>query len=400
MKKTNQSSSQMKVYLDNGATTKTAEEVVKEMNIYFQTKYGNASSLHSFGQEANEALENSRKIIAEKINALPEEIIFTSGGTESDNFAVKGIAYANKNKGNHIITSKFEHPAVLNMCKELEKEGFTVTYLNVSKEGIVDIDQLKAEIRKKAGKTILVTIMHANNEIGTIQPIKEIGEICKLNKIAFHTDAVQSFTKAKIDVQEMNIDLLSLSAHKLHGPKGVGALYIKKGTEIKKQAIGGHHEFNLRAGTENISGIVGFAKAASLVNDEEIKNMTGLRNYLIDNLLKIPNTQLNGSREKRLCNNVNIAFNFVEGESLLLYLNQNGIAVSTGSACSSKSLEPSHVLLSLGLKHEICHGSIRFSLSKYTTKKELDYTIKNVKAAVEKLRALSPLNEKVKYTAK
>jgi cysteine desulfurase len=399
-RKTETKNKSMNVYLDNGGTTKVDDEVTKDMLVYFKTKYGNASSLHEFGTEANIALQVARKTIADKINALPEEIIFTSGGTEADNLAIKGVAYANKKKGNIIITSQFEHPAVLNMCKELEKEGFKIIYLNVSREGFVDFNQLKNEIKKYGRKIILVSIMHANNEIGTIQPIKEIGEYCRQNNILFHTDAVQSFTKTKIDVQEMKIDLLSLSAHKIHGPKGVGALYLRKGTELQKQSFGGHHEFNLRAGTENIPGIVGFAKAANIANEENIKKMTNLRNYLIDSLLKLPNTQLNGSKENRLCNNANIAFNFVEGESLLLYLNQGGIAVSTGSACSSKSLEPSHVLLSIGLKHETAHGCIRFTLSKYTTKEEIDYTLKKVRVAVEKLRKLSPLNENVKYTAK
>ncbi len=380
----------MKVYLDNGATTMVAKEVLNVMQPYFTKRYGNASSLHSFGQEAQHALDKARETIAKLINAEPEEVIFTSGGTESDNLAIKGIAYANKDKGNHIITTNFEHHAVEEACKSLEKEGFNVTWLDVTKEGFVKPEDVKKAITRQ---TIMVSVMHANNEIGTIQPIAEIGKICSEKRVYFHTDAVQSLTKTPIDVKKMHIDLASFSSHKIHGPKGVGALYIKKGTKIKPQALGGPHEFKKRAGTENIPGIVGFARAATLVTKQDINKMYKLRDYLIEGLLKIPNTQLNGSRQNRLCNNVNIVFNFVEGEAMLLHLNMRGIAVSTGSACSSHDLKPSHVLLAIGLRPEVAHGSIRFTLSKYTTKQEIDYTIKNVKEVVEQLRKMSPLKK-------
>lgn len=379
----------MKVYLDNGATTMVAKEVLEEMLPYFTEKYGNASSLHKFGQEAKKALENSRKAIAKKINALPEEIIFTSGGTESINLAIKGIAYANQERGNHIITSKIEHPAVLKTCRELENNRFKVTYLNVDKEGLVKLDELKKAI---TSKTILVTIMHANNEIGTIQQIEEIGKICKEKNIFFHTDAVQSFSKVQIDVKKMNINLASFSSHKIHGPKGVGALYIKKGVKIKKQKYGGHQEFGLNAGTENIAGIVGFAKAATLMTEKDIKRMEKLRDNFINAVEKsIKDVKLNGSRKQRLCNNISFSFKFIEGESLLTHLDFEGIAVSTGSACASGSLEPSHVLLAIGLKHEIAHGTIRFTISKYTAEKEIEYTVAKLKKIVEKLRGISPL---------
>lgn len=381
----------MRAYLDNGATTKTDEEAAKAINECFAKNYGNASSLHEFGREAKEILESAREVIAEKINAEPSEIIFTSGGTESDNLAIQETAYPNRDKGNHIITTKIEHPAVLETCKFLEKEGFKVTYLDVDEDGLIDLEQLKKEINEK---TILVSVMHANNEIGTIQPIEEIGKICREKRIYFHTDAVQSFTKTQIDVKKQNIDLASFSGHKVHGPKGVGALYIRKGTKIHSLMHGGHQESGKRAGTENVPGAAGFAKAVELSNKDDIKRMQELRDRLIENLLEIPDTILNGSREKRLCNNVNISFSFVEGESLLMKLDDKGIAVSTGSACSSQSLEPSHVLLAIGLKHEIAHGSIRFTLSKYTTQKEIDYVVKAVKKAVNELRAVSPLVKK------
>ena len=378
----------MKVYLDNSATTKTDPEVVEAMLPYFTDKYGNASSLHSFGREARKDLEKAREVIAKKINAEPEEIIFTSGGSESDNLAIKGIAYANKDKGNHIITSKIEHHAVLETCERLEKEGFNVTYVGVDKEGIIGLDELKKAI---TDKTILITIMHANNEIGTIQPIEEIGKIARENNIYFHSDAVQSLTKVPIDVKKSDIDLMSFSAHKIHGPKGIGALYVKKGTKIDKQIDGGSHEFKLRAGTENVSGAVGFAKAVEIAKEEDIKYMSKLRDKLAKGLLKIPDTIYNGSKIKRLCNNANIIFKFIEGESMLLHLDMEGIAVSTGSACSSQSLEPSHVLTAIGLHKAVAHGSIRFSLSKYNTEEEVDHVLENVPGIVKKLREISPL---------
>jgi len=386
-----QGAKKMNIYMDNSATTKTDKEVVKAMLPYFSEKYGNASSLHQFGRDAKEALENARSIIAKKINAEPEEIIFTSGGSESDNLAIKGVAYANRNKGNHIITSSIEHHAVLETCKELEKEGFTVSYIGVDKDGIVDLDGLKKAI---ADKTILITIMHANNEIGTIEPIEEIGRIAKEKGIYFHSDAVQSFTKVPIDVKKINIDLMSFSAHKIHGPKGIGVLYIKKGAKIKRLIDGGSHEFKKRAGTENVPGAVGFAKSVEIAKAEDIVNMAKLRDKLIEGLLRIPNSQLNGPKgSKRLCNNVNIIFNFIEGESMLLHLDMKGVAVSTGSACSSQSLEPSHVLTAIGLKKAVAHGSLRFSLSKYNAEKEIDYVLKVVPKIVEDLRKISPLTK-------
>ncbi len=378
----------MKVYLDNGATTMVDKKVVDSMLPFYVDKFGNASSLHQFGVEANEVLSDARKIIANKINAYPEEIVFTGCGSESDNLAIKGIAYSNKEK-NHIITSLIEHPAVLETCKALEKQGFEVTYLEVDKGGFIDLNELKKSIN---GRTCLVSIIHANNEIGTIQDIKKIGDICKEKKVYFHTDAVQSFTKIDIDVRKINVDLISFSGHKIHGPKGVGALYVKKGVEIKKLIHGGHQEFDLRAGTENIPGVVGFAEAVELCNKEHIVYMAKLRDKLINGLLKIKDTQLNGTTgNKRLCNNVNIIFRYIEGESLLLRLDMNGIAVSTGSACSSQDLRPSHVLTAIGLRPDVAHGSIRFTLSRFTTEKEIDYVLKIIPKLVEELRQFSPL---------
>lgn len=378
----------MKVYLDNGATTRVADKVLEEMKPYFIEKYGNASSLHSLGEEAKEALEKSREIIASEINAAPGEIIFTSGGTESDNLAIRGIALANKERGNHIITTRIEHHAIEMTCMVLKKEGFEITFLDVDKEGFVNPESVRKAI---TDKTILVSIVHANNEIGTIQPMEEIGKICAENNVYFHTDAVQSFTKVPIDVKKMNLDLASFSAHKIHGPKGIGALYIKKGTSIAPQEHGGVHEFKKRAGTENISGIIGFAKAATLITDEDINRMAKLRDKLMNGLLEMSDTQLNGPKKERLCNNVNIAFNFVEGEAVLIHLDMHGIAVSTGSACSSHDLKASHVLTAIGLRADIAHGSIRFTLSRYTTEKEIDYTIDKVKEVIQMLRDMSPL---------
>ena len=382
----------MKVYLDHGATTPVDKEVVKAMLPYYTKDFGNASSLHQFGQKAKEALENARDVIAKKLNAEPKEIIFTGSGSESDNLAIKGVAYANKDRGNHIITSKIEHPAILETCKSLEKEGFNVTYLGVDKEGFVNLEELKKSI---TNKTILVSIMHANNEIGTIEPIEEIGRICKEKKVYFHTDAVQSFTKVPIDVKKIDVDLVSISAHKIHGPKGIGALFIKKGTKIQKIIYGGHHENDKRAGTENIPGIVGFAKAVELTNEEHITYMTKLRDKLIASFEKVPNSQLNGPKgNKKLCNNVNFSFHFIEGESALLRLDMKGIAVSTGSACSSQSLTPSHVLTAIGLRPEIAHGSLRLTLGRENTEKEIDYVLKVLPKIVEGLRRISPLAPK------
>ncbi len=379
----------MRVYLDNGATTRTAPEVVKAMEPYFTEMYGNANSLHSFGEEARSAVDKSRSCIAEFIKAAADDIIFTSGGTESDNIAIQGVATALRDRGNHIITSKIEHPAVLETCRALEKQGYKVTYLDVDRYGFVDLQQLEESITKQ---TILVTIMFANNEIGTIQPVARIGEICHKHNVYFHTDAVQALGKLPIDVKKLKIDMLSASAHKLHGPKGIGFLYKRKGVKLKPIIYGGGHEFGLRSGTTNTTGIVGFAKALQLC--EQPSRMTELRDKLIKELLKIPDTILNGHPTERLPNNVNVTFKFIEGESLLLMLDRYGIAVSTGSACSSHKLEPSHVLLAIGLKPEEAHGSLRITLSRYTTEEEIDYFIDKVKKVVNELRELSPFKSK------
>ena len=377
------------IYFDNAASTKVDENVLKAMTPYFSKDYANASSIHEMGQIAKEALDKSRKIIADSINASAEEIIFTSGGTESNNFAIKSTAFSNKNK-NHIITSKVEHDCVLNSCKWLESQGYKITYLGVDKFGQVNPDDVKNAI---TAKTCLVTIMHANNEVGTINDIAKIGKICMDKKVYFHSDACQSFTKVPIDVKKMNLDLLTINAHKIHGPKGVGALYIKKGIKINAWQSGGSHEFNLRAGTENVSGIMGFAKAVELADKKNVEYVAKLRDYAISKIIEtIPDVKLNGSTGKdRLCNNVNFSFIGIEGESILLMLSQKGIMVSTGSACSSRSLEASHVLLAMGLKHELAHGSIRFSFSKDNTIKEIDYLLKELVPVIEKLRAMSPL---------
>lgn len=382
------------IYLDNGATTKVDDEVLKEMIPYFNENYGNASSLHTLGVNGYESIKKARELIAKTINAESDEIIFTSGGTESNNLAIKGIAYSNKHKGNHIITTKIEHDCIINSCEYLKKEGFEITYLNVDKEGFINLEELKKLIKKE---TILVSIIHGNNEIGTIQDLEEIGKICKEKKVLLHSDACQSYTKTEIDVKKQNIDLLTINAHKIHGPKGVGALFIKKGTQITPLSHGGGHEFKIRSGTQNVTGIIGFSKAAEISLRDFEKNkkqITILRDYTINELLKIKNTTLNGAKgDKRLFNNINITFDFIEGEAILMHLDMYGIAVSTGSACSSKSLKPSHVLTSLGKTPEQCHGSIRITLSKYTTKKELDFFINKMKKVVETLRKLSPLTK-------
>lgn len=380
----------MRIYMDHAATTPVRKEVIREMQPYFDKKYGNASSLHSFGREARDAIEIARQKIAKIINAEPEEIIFTSGGTEADNMAIKEIAFANRNKGNEIITSKIEHDAVLNSCKMLEKIGFKVKYVNVNKEGIVDIKEIEKAITPK---TVLVSIMHANNEIGTLQPMEEIARLCKKNNVYFHTDAVQTFCKEKIDVKKMNIDLLSASAHKIYGPKGIGFLFVRKGTKIGALVHGGGHEFGLRSGTENVPGIVGFAKAAELANKEmnsENARLKRLRDKIIQKLLKIEGTKLNGDKEKRLSNNVNVSFKNIEGESILLKLDEKGIAVSTGSACSSKSLEPSHVLLAIGCSHIQAHGSVRFTLGKANTDKDVNFLLAALPKIIKDLRGISP----------
>ncbi len=382
---------EMKVYLDNAATTPVDKKVLEEMLPYFSEKYGNPSSIYGFSEEAYNAIENARKKIAELIGAEPSEIIFTSGGTEADNLAIKGAAALHK--GKHIITSVIEHPAVLDTCRALEKQGYAVTYLPVDKEGIISVEDVRNAIRDD---TVLITIMHANNEIGTIQPIAEIGRLANEKGVVFHTDAVQSAGKIPIDVNKLGVDLLTLSSHKLYGPKGVGALYVRKGTEIAPVLNGGGHERGLRSGTENVPGIVGFGKAAEIASaemDSDASRMKRLRDKLIDEALKIDNSWLNGSREKRLPNNVNLGFKFVEGEALVLELDCNGICASTGSACSSKSLEPSHVLRALGLPPEDCHGSLRLTLGKYNTEEEMDYVLETLPKVVGKFRDISPFKK-------
>lgn len=382
----------MRVYLDNSATTRLDDEVLKAMTPYFSEIYGNASSLHAFGREALEAVDKSRETIASLLGAYPNEIYFTSGGTESDNWALKGAAKAYGKYGKHIVTTAIEHPAMMETCHKLEKEGFEVTYVGVNSEGLVDPEEIKKAVRDD---TILVSVMFANNEMGAIQPIGEIGRFCREEGILFHTDAVQAAGTIKIDVKELNIDMLSLSAHKFHGPKGMGLLYLRNGVKIEKLIVGGHQERGNRAGTTNTPGIVGMAKALEIaVRDMEKNNehMRKLRDYFIDRVEKeIPYCHLNGGRVHRLVNNANFSFDYIEGESILMVLDLNGIAVSSGSACSSGSLEPSHVILATGASMEQAHSSIRFSLGKETTKEEIDYTVETLKAAVEKLRSWSPL---------
>jgi cysteine desulfurase len=382
-----------RIYLDYAATTPVDSRVIEAMKPYFSKVFGNASSLHRFGQEAKRALEESRCKIAEVINAKDSEIIFTSSGTESDNLAIKGIAFANKDKGKHIIVSRIEHDAILEPSQWLEKQGFEITYLPVDKYGIVDIQKLENSIRKD---TIMVSIMHANNEIGTIEPIEEIGKICRKHGVCFHTDAVQTFGKIPIDVNKMNIDLLSASSHKIYGPKGVGMLFVREGVKIEPLLHGGGHESGLRSSTENVSGIVGFATAAEIAKKEmkkESARQIKLRDYLIKNVLKIENSHLNGHPVKRLSNNTNFWFDFIEGESLVTHLDFYGIAASTGSACSSKSLEPSHVLMAIGLKHEQAHGSLRLTLGKYTTKADVDCVLNVLPKVVKRLREISPFKK-------
>ncbi len=381
-------------YFDNAATTRTDDEVLKEMLPYFSENYGNPSSIYKLGRTNRRAVEIAREQVAKAINADPNEIYFTAGGSESDNTAIRGIAYAYKQKGNHIITSKIEHPAVLETCKQLEKEGFEVSYIGVDENGIINLEELKSEIKKT---TTLISVMFANNEIGTIEPIAEIGKIAKEHNIVFHTDAVQAVGSVKIDVKEMNIDSLSLSGHKLYGPKGIGALYVKKGVRFQKFVNGGHQERNKRAGTENVPGIVGLGKAIELAYqdlDEHNKKIKELRDYYMAEVQKrIPYIKINGDMEKRLPGNSNISFRFIEGEGLLLNLDLKGICASSGSACTSGSLDPSHVLLAIGLPHEIAHGSLRITIGKYNTKEEVDYLLDNLEEIVSRLRNMSPLWE-------
>jgi len=384
-----------KVYLDYAATTPTDPEVIKAMEPYFFEKFGNPSSIHSFGQEAKKALEDSRETTAGFLGAKPEEIIFTSGGTESNNYAIFGVAAAMQNKGNHIITSSIEHHAVLEPAKALEEKGFKVTYLKVDKYGIVDPADVKKAI---TDKTILISVMHANNEIGSIQPIKEIGRIAREKGIYFHADAVQTVGHIPVDVNDLNLDILSLSAHKFYGPKGAGALFIRKGTRIKNFLLGGDQEKGRRASTHNIPGIVGLSRALELCKirmQEENESQTRLRNKLIREITsKIPDCILNGHPAERLPNNANISIKYIEGESILLNLDMLGIAASTGSACTSTSLEPSHVLLAIGLSHETAHGSLRLSLGRWSEDEDVDYLLENLPPIVKKLRSMSPLYEK------
>ena len=381
-------------YFDNAATTRTDDEVLKEMLPYFSENYGNPSSIYKLGRNNRRAVEEAREKVAKAINAEPNEIYFTAGGSESDNTAIRGIAYAYKQRGNHIITSKIEHPAVLETCKQLEKEGFEVSYIGVDEKGIVNLEELKKSIKET---TTLITIMFANNEIGTIEPIKEIGKIAKENNIIFHTDAVQAVGSVKIDVKEMNIDSLSLSGHKFYGPKGIGALYVKKSVRFQKFVNGGHQEKNKRAGTENVPGIVGLGKAIEVAYsnlEEHNKKIKELRDYYVEEVKKrIPYIKINGDMENRLPGNSNISFRFIEGEGLLLNLDLKGICASSGSACTSGSLDPSHVLLAIGLPHEIAHGSLRITIGKYNTKEEVDYLLNNLEEIVSRLRNMSPLWE-------
>lgn len=379
-------------YFDHAATTATKEEVLKEMLPYFTLNYGNASSIYSIGRKSKKAVEEARHKVAYAIGAEAKEIYFTSCGSESDNLAIKGVAFANKEKGNHIITTKIEHPAVLHTCQHLEREGFRVTYLNVDSEGLINLKELEEAITTQ---TILISVMFANNEIGTIQPIKEIGEIAKKHNIYFHTDAVQAIGNVRINVNELNIDLLSMSAHKFYGPKGMGALYVRSGVKFEKIQDGGHQERNMRAGTENVAGIVGLGKAIELAYEnfnEYNKKLTDLRDYYFSQVEeKIPDIKINGHKTKRLPGNANISFKFIEGESLLLYLDARGICASSGSACTSGSLDPSHVLLAIGLPHEIAHGSLRVTFGDDNSKSDVDFLVDTLVEVVAKLRKMSPL---------
>ena len=375
------------IYLDHAATTGVKEEVLKEMLPFFSIEFGNPSSLYTIGRKAKRAMEQARERVARAINAKPKEIYFTGCGSESDNLAIKGIAHSLKSKGNHIITSKIEHHAVLNSCKTLEQEGFEVTYLNVDKDGFINLGELQNAIKDK---TILITIMTANNEIGTIEPIEEIGKIAKANNVYFHTDSVQAIGNLKIDVQKMNIDSLSMSAHKFYGPKGVGALYVNENVPFKKLQDGGHQEKNKRGGTENVAEIVGLGKAIELANknlDEYNNKLLELREYYISEIeKKIPDVKLNGHRTKRLAGNANMSFKGIHGGDLLLKLDEQGICVSTGSACSSGSTEPSHVLTSIGLGAEYLQGSLRVTFGNENTKEDVDYLIKNLEEIIKTWR--------------
>jgi len=383
----------MRVYMDYAATTPVDPRVLKAMKPYFSEKYGNSVSLHKEGREAKEALEESRKTIAAMMNAEPNELIFMGSATESTNMALKGTAFANRKKGNHIVVSSIEHHCVLEPARWLEKQGFEITRLPVDNFGFINITQLENAIRKD---TILVSIMHANNEVGTIEDIEKIGKICKEKSVYFHSDAAQSFGKIPIDVKKMNIDLLSISSHKMYGPKGVGGLYIKKGTKIEPLLHGGGHEFRRRSSTVNVAGIVGFAEATRIQEKEmasDAQKQTVLRDKLINELLNVEDAHLTGHLTKRLPNNTSFWFAYIEGESLLMQLDINGVSASTGSACSSDSLEASHVLLAIGLKPQEAHGSLRLSLGKYTTNEDVNYVLEVVPKSVERLRKISPFKK-------
>ena len=382
------------IYMDNAATTKVSKEVLDAMLPFFTEEFGNPSSSYSFSGNIAKKVSEAREVIANALGAKKDEIYFTGGGSESDNWAIKGVADALKDKGNHIITSKIEHHAVLHTCEFLEKHGYEVTYLPVDENGLVDPKELEAAIRPD---TILITIMFANNEIGTVEPIEEIGRIAHEHGVYFHTDAVQAFGHLPINVDKLNIDMLSSSAHKINGPKGIGFLYVRTGTKLSSLIHGGSQERGKRAGTTNAAGIIGYAKATELAvknMDENISYESALRDRLIERVLKeIPYSRVNGDREKRLSNNANFCFRFVEGESLLILLDQKGILASSGSACTSGSLDPSHVLLAIGLPHEIAHGSVRLTLSRETTEEEIDYIVDTLKTVIERLRSMSPLYE-------
>jgi len=382
------------IYLDHAATTAARPEVVEAMLPYFTEQFGNPSSVYGFAAGNKKVITDVRELIAKSLNGNTQDIYFTAGGTESDNWALKEAAEAYGTKGNHIITTKIEHHAILHTCEYLEKKGFEITYLDVDEYGVVKLDQLKAAIRPE---TILISVMFANNEIGSVQPIAEIGAIAKEHGIIFHTDAVQAYGQLPIDVQAMNIDMLSASGHKLNGPKGIGFLYIKKGLKLRSLIHGGAQERKRRAGTENVTGIVGLGKAVEIAlntMEERTAKELEMRNYLIDRILsEIPYARLNGHRTDRLPNNVNISFQFIEGESLLIMLDMKGICASSGSACTSGSLDPSHVLLAIGLPHEIAHGSLRLTLGDENTMEEMDYVVEELKAIVQRLRDMSPLYE-------
>jgi cysteine desulfurase len=387
-----------RLYMDYSATTPVKQEVVDAMLPYFTEYFGNASSFHTFGREAKEALDKAREQVADLINAKPGEVFFTAGGSESDNWAIEGVAYANREKGNHIITTKIEHHAILHTCEYLAKHhGFEITYLDVDSEGKIDLKELEDAIRDT---TVLISIMFANNEIGTIEPIKEACAIAKKHDILFHTDAVQAAGNIPVDVKDLDIDLMSMSSHKIYGPKGVGALYIKRGVKLHNLVHGGAQEKGKRAGTENITAVVGYGKASEIAKQNlpnHIETLTRLRKKLIDGILEaIPFTRVNGSLEDRLPGNVNFAFEFIEGEGILLLLDMLGIAGSSGSACTSGSLDPSHVLLAIGLPHEIAHGSLRLTVGDFTTDDDIDYIIENLPKVIERLRSMSPLYDDAK----